>query len=88
MKYPEMVRYFKRKYNPREESLYDFVKNAKRGHSEFLRKRGWSDEEINLAWAEIIASLSRKRARFVKYREELRNARPQMPRLRRVKARP
>ena len=72
MRYPEMVRYFTRKYDPTKESLYEFVKKAKRGHAQFLKKRGWSDEEINLAWAEIIASCSRKEYRFNAYRNKIR----------------
>ena len=70
-RYPQMVLYFRRKYDPSKESVYDFVRTAKRGHVAFLRKRGWSDESIDIAWNEILASLARKRQRFVAYRKEL-----------------
>jgi len=49
MRYPEMVRYFRRRFNPGEESIYDFILREKPKHIKFLKKRGWDDESINLA---------------------------------------
>jgi meiotically up-regulated gene 157 (Mug157) protein len=74
-RYPEMVRYFRQRYNPRKESPYDFVRKAKNKHTEFLRKRSWSEKDINLAWEEILASLSRKSARCNNTVRELRRQR-------------
>ena len=61
MKYPEMVMYFVEMYNPRKESLLNYVTRKKSHHNEFLRKRGWSREKIDATWALIIRSLVRKR---------------------------
>jgi hypothetical protein len=66
MKYPEMVKYFVEKYDPRKESLLHFVTRKKSHHNEFLKKRGWSREKIDAAWALIIRSLVRKRGTLLR----------------------
>lgn len=62
--YPEMVWFFRHKYNSREESARDFIQRQKSHHVRFLKKRGWDEESINLAWTEIMASLAAKQGRF------------------------
>lgn len=62
--YPEMVWYFRKKYNPRKESLREFLERQKPYHVRFLRKRGWDEESINLAWVEIMHACAHKHRRF------------------------
>ena len=72
--YPEMVWYYRQKFNPSEESAREFSERQKRYHARFLRKRGWNEESINLAWTEILASLSHKYSNFSEAVEALREA--------------
>ena len=70
--YPEMVWFFRKKFNPREETIREFLERQKPHHVRFLQKRGWDEESINLVWTEIVASLSHKYASFSAAVEALR----------------
>lgn len=72
--YPEMVWWFRQKYNPRKESLRDFIERRKPSHVRFLKKRGWDEESINLVWTEITVSLTRKYSNFADAVEALKKA--------------
>jgi hypothetical protein len=69
--YPEMVWWFRQKYDPRKESPREFLERRKPSHVEFLKKRGWDEESINLAWEEILLACAHKHRNFAKAVEDL-----------------
>lgn len=86
MKYPEMVRYFTEMYDPRKESILHFMTRKKSHHEQFLRKRGWSREEIDAAWADIIRSLSRKKVTIAEVKRREREAREEQRKFEKIRA--
>ena len=42
-----MVIYFVNKFNPEKESMEEFYRKRYPHHYAFLKKRGWSDEDID-----------------------------------------
>jgi len=72
--YPEMVWFFRKKYSPREESVREFIERQKPYHVRFLKKRGWDEESINLAWTEILVACAHKHRSFAAAVEALRAA--------------
>jgi hypothetical protein len=72
--YPEMVWFFRKKFNPRKETVREFIERQKPSHERFLRKRGWDDESIDLLWTEMMVNLAHKYANFKEAVEALRRA--------------
>jgi len=72
--YPEMVKWIRDKFDPRKETVREYIERQKPYHVRFLKKRGWDEESINLVWTEIAASLSHKYSRFSEAVEALMKA--------------